>query len=155
MISRKVASTAALAVVAAALVAAQFVPAKCTTPPAQGSLVAPLPVAATLRRACYDCHSNETRWPWYSHVAPVSWLIVRDVNLGRKEINFSEWGSYYPRTRRRKLEWMGRALHEEKMPPWSYRLMHPGASLTEADRVALERWIQSALTTPSSGTSTR
>jgi hypothetical protein len=155
MISRKVASTAALVVVAAALVAAQFVPAKRTNPPAQDSLVAPLPVAATLRRACYDCHSNETRWPWYSSVAPVSWLIVRDVNLGRKEINFSEWGSYYPRTRRRKLEWMGRALHEEEMPPWFYRLMHPGARLTEADRVALERWIESALTTLSSATSTR
>jgi Haem-binding domain len=155
MISRKVASTAALVVVAVAFVAAQFVPAKRTNPPAQGSLVAPLSVAATLRRACYDCHSNETRWPWYSRVAPVSWFIVRDVNLGRKEINFSEWESYYPRTRRRKLEWMGRALHEEQMPPWSYRLMHPGARLTEADRAALERWIESALTTPSSETSTR
>ena len=151
MISRKIASTASL-VVAAMLVAAQFVPAKRTTPPAQGSLVAPLSIVATLRRACYDCHSNETQWPWYSRVAPVSWLIVRDVNLGRKEINFSEWGSYYPRTRRRKLEWMGRALHEEEMPPWSYRLMHPSARLTEADRAGLLRWIESALNTPSTQT---
>jgi Haem-binding domain len=155
MTSRKVASTAALVVVAAALVVAQFVPAKRTNPPVQGSLMAPLPVAAMLRRACYDCHSNETRWPWYSSVAPVSWLIVRDVNLGRKEINFSEWGSYYPRTRRRKLEWMGRALHEEEMPPWSYRLMHPGARLTEADRAVLLRWIEFTLNTPSTQTSNK
>ena len=149
MSSRRVASTAALVVVAAALVAAQFVPAKRTNPPAQSTLVTPTKIEATLRRACYDCHSNETRWPWYSRVAPLSWLIVRDVNLGRKEINFSEWGSYYPATRRRKLEWMGRALREEKMPPWSYRLMRPGARLTEADRETLQRWIESALTAPS------
>src|SRR5262245_24374433 len=78
-------------VVITAMVAAQFVPATLTNPPVQGSLQAPLPISVTLRRACYDCHSNETRWPWYSRVAPVSWLVVRDVNLGREEINFSEW----------------------------------------------------------------
>jgi heme-binding protein len=155
MISGKVASTTGLVVVAAAFVAAQFVPAKRVNPPAQSSLVAPLPIMATLRRACYDCHSNETRWPWYSRVAPVSWLIVRDVNLGRKEINFSEWASYYPRTRRRKLEWIGRALHDEEMPPWSYRLMHPGARLTDADRAALVHWTESALDTPSTQTSNK
>jgi Haem-binding domain len=79
--------------------------------------------------------------------ASVSWLIVHDVTLARKEINFSEWGGYYPRTRQRKLEWMERALRDEKMPPWSYRLMHPGSRLTDDDRAALERWIQSALAT--------
>jgi heme-binding protein len=155
MISGKAASTTVLVVVAAALAAAQFVPAKRTNPPAQSSLVASPPIMTTLRRACYDCHSNETRWPWYSRVAPVSWLIVRDVNLGRKEINFSEWASYYPRTRRRKLEWIGRALHEEEMPPWSYRLMHPGARLTDADRAALVHWTESALDTPSTQTSNK
>jgi len=126
-----------------------------TNPPSKGALEAPPEIEATLRRACYDCHSNWTHWPWYSYVAPVSWLIARDVNLGRKEINFSEWGSYYPATRRRKLEWMGRALGEEKMPPWSYRLMHPGARLTDADRAALERWIESTLNPSSAETSTK
>jgi hypothetical protein len=139
-------------VMVTALMAAQFVPATRTNPPVQGSLQAPLPIAARLRRACYDCHSNETRWPWYSHVAPVSWLIIRDVNLGREEINFSEWESYYPRTRRRKLEWMGRALHEKQMPPWSYRLMHPSARLSEADRAELQSWIESTLNTSSTRT---
>lgn len=113
-----------------------------------GEVSAPPAIAATLRRACYDCHSNETRWPWYSHVAPVSWLIVRDVTLARKEINFSEWNSYYPLTRQRKLAWMERTLREEKMPPWAYRLMHPGSRLTDADRAALDRWIRSALAAP-------
>ena len=112
-----------------------------------GDVAAPPQIQAILDRTCYDCHSNQTRWPWYSRVAPVSWLIVHDVTVARKEINFSEWGGYYPRTRQRKLEWMERALRDEKMPPWSYRLMHPGSRLTDADRAALERWIQSALAT--------
>lgn len=51
-------------------------------------------VAATLARACNDCHSNRTLWPWYSHVAPASWLVVSDVNRGRKALNFSEWSTY-------------------------------------------------------------
>jgi len=152
--ARNVAS-AALVLMAAAFVAAQFVAVTRTNPSAQGSLAAPSQIQAILKHACYDCHSNETRWPWYSRVAPLSWPIVRDVNLGRKEINFSEWGSYYPVTRRRKLEWMGRVLQEEKMPPWSYRLMHPGARLTEADRDALQRWIESELTAPPAPTSNK
>jgi len=131
------------------LLVVQFVPTERTNPPAQGTLAAPPQIEGTFRRACYDCHSNETHWPWYSRIAPLSWLIVHDVTLGRKEVNFSEWGSYYPATRRRKLEWIGRALHEANMPPWSYRLMHPDARLTEADRAALERWIDSALATTS------
>ena len=146
MIFRGAASTAIVVVMAAALVVAQFIPVKRTNPAGEGMLLTPPDIKLTLRRACYDCHSNQTQWPWYSHIAPVSWLIVRDVDLGRREINFSEWGSYYPATRRRKLEWMGRALREEKMPPWFYRLMHPGANVTEADRAELERWIKDTLT---------
>jgi Haem-binding domain len=147
---KKLTRVAALAL-SVLLLAAQLVPLKRTNPPSIGTLAAPPQIDVTLKRACYDCHSNQTRWPWYSRVAPLSWLIVHEVTLGRKEANFSEWGSYYPATRRRKLEWIGRSLHEEKMPPWPYRLLHPGASLTEADRQALEQWIQSALATPSTG----
>jgi len=129
------------------LLAAQFVPVRRTNPPSLSALSAPPEIVAALKRACFDCHSNQTRWPWYSWVAPFSWLIIHHVTLGRKEVNFSEWGSYYPATQHRKLEWIGRALHEEKMPPWSYRLMHPGARLSKADRMVLDYWIGSALTT--------
>jgi Haem-binding domain len=128
--------------------AMQFKQVQRTNPPVSGDIAASPMIEVTLRRACYDCHSNETRWPWYSAIAPVSWLIADHVNLGRKEINFSEWGSYYPATRRRKLEWMGRALHEEVMPPWSYRLMHPGSRLSGADRAALEQWIEAEVDKP-------
>jgi hypothetical protein len=120
-----------------------------TNPPSTGNLSAPSQVDATLRRACYDCHSNQTHWPWYSRVAPLSWLIVRDVTLARKEVNFSEWGGYYAIFRRRKLQWIGRSLRQENMPPWSYLFLHPGARLTETDRVKLKRWIEYVLASPS------
>lgn len=112
-------------------------------PPSSGApLAAPEQIETLLTRACYDCHSNRTRWPWYSRVAPASWLVARDVALGRKELNFSEWGSYYPQTRMRKLQWMGRTLRARALPPWSYRLMHPAARLSAEDRAMLERWIE-------------
>lgn len=112
--------------------------------------IAPAQIEALLTRACYDCHSDQTRWPWYSRIAPVSWLIARDVALGRKQLNFSDWGSYYPQTRMRKLQWMGRVLRERSMPPWSYRLLHPRARLTGDQRAALLGWIESGLSATAS-----
>lgn len=110
-----------------------------------GEIDAPPPIAAVLRRACYDCHSNRTRWPWYSHIAPVSWLVAHDVALGRRELNFSEWQTYYPQTRMRKLRWMERAVNECAMPPRDYLLMHRQARLNDAERAALTRWIESQI----------
>jgi Haem-binding domain len=135
--------------VLAALLLAQLLPTARTTARPSGILAAPPEVVSILRRACYDCHSNETRWPWYSRVAPLSWIIVHDARRGRQELNFSDWARYYPATRRRKLAWMGRALRTETMPPRPYRLLHPGARLTPADQAVLQRWITSALRTPS------
>ena len=144
MTFREATSAALLGTLTAAL-ALQVFPAKRTDPPVSAALVSPPEVDAALRRACYDCHSNETRWPWYSHVAPFSWLIAADVERGRREVNFSEWGSYYSATRRRKLQWIARSFREAKMPPWSYRLMHPDARLSDTERALLERWIASQL----------
>ncbi len=110
-----------------------------------GGIDAPAPIAELLRGACYDCHSNETRWPWYSRVPPVAWLVARDVARGRRELNFSEWRTYYPRTRVRKLQWMERVVSEGAMPPWDYRLMHRQARLSDVERAALAHWIQSAI----------
>jgi hypothetical protein len=140
---------AALLALGVAAFAAQLVTVGRVNPPASSgsTLVAPAQIEALLTRACYDCHSNQTRWPWYSGVAPVSWLVARDVALGRKELNFSEWGSYYPQTRMRKLQWMGRVLRRRSMPPWVYRLMHPGARLSDAERATLDRWIESEVST--------
>jgi len=138
-----------IATVAAQLVTVEPIGEDAPGPPSSnGDGAVPARIEALLTRACYDCHSNRTRWPWYSRVAPVSWLVAHDVAVGRKELNFSEWGSYYPQTRRRKLQWMGRVLREGSMPPWSYRLMHPRARLTEAERAILVRWIESAISAP-------
>jgi Haem-binding domain len=139
---------AAMLALGGAILAAQLVTVErvhLVSPLPNGDIGAPAPIEMLLTRACYDCHSDRTRWPWYSRVAPASWIVARDVTLGRKELNFSEWRSYYPQTRRRKLQWMGRVVRDRAMPPWSYRLMHPGARLTEAERAMLDRWIESAL----------
>jgi hypothetical protein len=76
--------------------------------------------------ACYDCHSNETDWPWYSNVAPMSWLTQRDVDRGRDELNFSEWGS-------QDVDDLHDAVEHGEMPPWQYTLNHPEAKLSDAE----------------------
>ncbi len=84
------------------------------------------------RRACFDCHSNETDWPWYSNVAPVSWLNQRDVNGGRRHLNFSEWN--------KPQKHAGRVVKEIQtgdMPLWFYLPMHPAARLSDAEKAAL------------------
>ena len=116
-----------------------------SNPPVTGDITAPPDIVAVLRRSCYDCHSNETRWPWYSGVAPISWVIAHDVERGRQEVNFSEWTAYLPATRKRKLQWIERALHEQVMPPPLYRFLHPHAWLTEQDTSLLEHWLQAQL----------
>lgn len=113
--------------------------------PKRGDVAAPPKIAAILERSCYDCHSNETRWPWYGYVAPLSWWIEREVAFGRKQLNFSEWGSYYPTTKIRKLQWIDRTLNQETMPPWSYRILHPDAALNRTDLLLLQQWIESEL----------
>ena len=72
-------------------VAIQLVPVDRSNPPVEADLEAPEAVTAVLRTACYDCHSNETHWPWYSYVAPVSWLVAHDVEEARSEFSFSRW----------------------------------------------------------------
>jgi hypothetical protein len=100
----------------------------------------PAEVAAILRRSCFDCHSNETRWPWYSAVVPMAWGVANHVAEGRATMNFSEWGAYAPRKRVAMLEKMCDEVREEKMPLPSYLLLHPGARLAEADWQAICDW---------------
>jgi hypothetical protein len=85
-----------------------------------------------VRRACFDCHSDETVWPWYSNVAPVSWLNQRDVNEGRSRLNFSEWGAPQKHAGDVATEVMA-----GEMPLWFYLPMHPAARLTDAEKVEL------------------
>jgi hypothetical protein len=94
-------------------------------------------------RACFDCHSNETRWPWYAHVAPFSWVLERDVEVGRSVLNFSEW------TRPHELvSEAGPAVIRRDMPPGTYTLMHGDAELTEDEKVELARGLHATFGAP-------
>jgi cytochrome c551/c552 len=135
-------------VLATALGAAQVFRIDRTNPPVTGDIAAPSEVKAVLRRACYDCHSNETVWPWYSEVAPVSWLLAHDVGEGRDELNFSAWAAYTPAQRRKKLKESAEEVAEGGMPPWYYVLMHPEARLGPADRGLLRDWTQAEIGAP-------
>ena len=138
--------------VAAGLVALQLVRVDRTNPPVERDIGAPPDVAAVLRRACYDCHSHETAWPWYTHVAPLSWLVASDVTEGRLRLNFSRWTAYTsdPGTVQCKLDHIVTAVGEIDMPPWHYRLLHAEARLEPEERARIARWAEreSAAITP-------
>jgi cytochrome c551/c552 len=137
----RIVSWAAL-VLLVAFVAAQFVPVARTNPPVETEVPAPPEVHAVLRRACYDCHSNETVWPWYSHVAPVSWLVADDVNHGRSHFNFSTWNRLTPNDQAKTLREAWGQIEEGNMPLWYYLPMHSAARLSDADKALLHAWMQ-------------
>lgn len=99
------------------------------------------PVTADLAdRACYDCHSNRTRWPWYSNIAPVSWFVYRDVINGRAELNFSEMGRKDNETDK-----AAETVEDAEMPPFRYTVNHPEARLDDTERQALLRGLRRTL----------
>jgi hypothetical protein len=100
----------------------------------------PPAVERTLARACADCHSNETRWPWYSQVAPVSWFVIDHANHGRSHLNFSSWGSLEAKRRGELLAGICDQAKARTMPVPSYLWIHRDARLTEADVAALCEW---------------
>ena len=87
---------------------------------------------ALIWRACFDCHSNQTIWPWYSYVAPVSWLVQNDVDGGRRHLNFTEWD--HPQ---RHAEDVAAQVKQGDMPLWFYVPLHPAARLTSAEKETL------------------
>jgi hypothetical protein len=97
-------------------------------------------VAATLKRSCMDCHSNRTVWPWYSYVAPMSWLVERDVRRGRDHVNFSEWDQYTFKERRKLLADIATTVKNREMPLPQYTLVHRHAKLSDADTDVLCGW---------------
>ena len=131
--------TVVLSTIALAI-AIQFVPIRHDNPPAPGPITPPATVAPILRRACYDCHSRETIWPWYSYVAPVSWLVARDVHEGRQHLDFSAWADYALPVRLKKLAGISTVVQEGEMPPWFYTPLHPAARLSPDDITELSTW---------------
>ena len=140
----------------ALVVAAQVVRPARTNPPVdpQKEITAHMQVdpavMATLSRACNDCHSNRTEWPWYSNVAPVSWLVAHDVNDGREELNFSEWGASKEKEPGKLLGKICSEMTEGKMPMTTYTLIHPQAKLTREEVQNVCRWTNSIASNVSS-----
>ena len=100
----------------------------------------PAAVEGIMRSACYDCHSMETNYPWYSYITPFSWLIIDHIVEGRDELNFSEWNTFEKRRKIRKLKEIGEEIEEGEMPMESYVYLHGDARLTEDQRALLINW---------------
>lgn len=101
----------------------------------------PADVVASLKKACYDCHSNETKWPWYSQIAPISWWTANHVAEGREHLNFSTFGQLSPGDRAEMLGEAGEAIQEGEMPMSSYLWMHSEAKLSATEKQALLAWL--------------
>jgi len=131
-----------IAVVAGAvLLGIQLVPVSRTNPPVEATVPAPPEVLSILRRACFDCHSNETRWAApQSFVAPLSWLVAYDVAGAREEMNFSRWNVMSPKDLAKIAKKLPEEVGEGAMPPAIYRLAHPEARLTDTERATLVAW---------------
>ena len=118
-----------LAAIGTVALGIQFIPVVRTNPPVVKTLVWDSPKTEALaRRACFDCHSNETRWPWYAYVAPASWLVTGDVKDAREEFNFSEVSSDD------RAERLIERIESGEMPPLRYRALHGEARLSETEK---------------------
>lgn len=130
------------------MLAIQFVRPSRTNPPVDPSreitAVHPAPAAVTsaLQRSCNDCHSNHTLWPWYSNVAPASWLVAHDVNVGRSALNFSDWSAINAEKKQEAAGKICEEVRDGEMPMRQYVLLHPSARLTASDVQALCSWAQ-------------
>jgi hypothetical protein len=123
-----------------ASLAIQLIPAGRTNPEQRETPHAPPEVVALLQRACYDCHSNATTWPWYTKVAPFSWLAVHDVEEAREHVNFSEWSKYSPEDQEHIREEVWEEVEEGEMPLWYYTPLHAEAQLSSEEMDLLRAW---------------
>jgi hypothetical protein len=135
-------------VVGCLFVFAQFVRPARTNPPVEQSQTIAAHTQMTpqvkdiLERSCRDCHSNQTVWPWYTNVAPVSWWLSNHVNVGRSNMNLSEWGKLDPNRQDRKLRQICDEVSDGAMPLSSYTPMHPKAKLSDQDKKTLCDWTE-------------
>ena len=105
-----------------------------------GDLQIPPQIGYLFKRSCMDCHSNQTAWPWYSYVAPASWLVERDVRRGRDHLNLSHWQQYTFSQQSKLLADIASAVKNGEMPLPQYAFIHRGAKLTDAQRDTIYQW---------------
>ena len=103
-------------------------------------------ISSILKNSCYDCHSNQVTYPWYTNVAPLSWWIKNHINEGTRHLNFSEWGTYSPRKTDHKLKECAEMVEEGEMPMSSYTLIHGTAKLSKEQQTLLMDWFNSMRT---------
>jgi hypothetical protein len=106
----------------------------------KGQTAIPEEVAEVIHRACKDCHSNETEWPWHSYIEPISWLVAHDVHRGRRNLNFSDWAQYDKRRAGVMLELICEEISDGEMPPKRYLLIHPKAKPTSSEVRSICEW---------------
>jgi len=103
----------------------------------------PAEIGQMIKSACYDCHSNHTKYPWYSDVAPISWVIKEHVNNGRRHLNFSIWPDYKEKKKDHKLEECIEMVKSGEMPMKGYVMLHEEAEITQDQKMALINWFTS------------
>lgn len=133
-----------LGIIVIIFIAIQFIPVGRTNPPVTSDIPAPPEVKSILHRACYDCHSNETDWPWYSHVAPSSWLVAHDVHEAREHMNWSQWDQYDADDREDFIKGIWKLVDKGEMPLWYYQIAHPESKLSEQDKMTIKNWSNTA-----------
>jgi len=129
-----------LAGIGCIVLAIQLVPVDRENPPVEAEITAPEDVRAVLQRACYDCHSNESVWPWYGYIAPVSWLVEYDIEEAREHMNFSTWNRYDAEDQIDMVEEIWEEVEEGEMPPFFYTPLHPKARLTPREHALIQVW---------------
>jgi len=132
-----------LIVLIVVLIGIQFIPVDRKNPPVTMDINAPENISSILRTSCYDCHSNETSWPLYSYIAPVSFLLAGDVKEGRRHLNFSEWDKYSSDKQIKLLEEMIEEVEKEEMPLTMYTFTHPNSKLDIYRIKLLKEWVKS------------
>ena len=125
-----------------AFIGIQFIEVDRNNPPVTQEISAPEQVKNILKNSCWDCHSNETKWPWYSHVAPVSWFIADDVHDGRKHLNFSEWDKYNEVNRDKKKHDILDEINQDDMPLKMYTYLHPNSPLDISQKTIIRDWVE-------------
>ena len=129
-----------LIIIVIILIAIQFIPVNKTNPPVTAGLNAPAELMSDFKKSCYDCHSHETVWPWYSNIVPVSLLIINDVNEGRGHLNFSEWENLSRKNKAKLKEEIWEEIEKGGMPLGKYILLHPEAELNQKDKDLIKEW---------------
>lgn len=122
----------------------QFVPVDRSNPPTDEAMAikAPAEIQAIIEKSCYDCHSHKTEWPFYSYIAPISWLVAGDVTEGREHLNFSQWYQMPAQRQARLKDEIVEEVMKGEMPLSIYLITHSGAKLSDQQKQELKSWAE-------------